>query len=292
MTSAAGANSATSPQGDSETKAASPSANSDYVLSPIWSTKRSLVIGGVCMPRRMTPTKARRADEDYYVGDDESVRIDIAGFDRALELATISAKRGDPRRILFSINFNNLKSPEMRDVYERRVNSVAESTAALIIPRLVRVPFGTPPSTVLSLSGFLRERFPALCLEACVSPYAPRLQVHADVGQSITAISMREVERLSNRYGGTASLLRRFARTAHANASRALVHSVETPSEASFALASKIDFLCGPAVHPNASRMIFPKAIQRRHILEGLVRRPEEPAATQEQEETRWDDLD
>ena len=237
------------------------------VLSPVWSSQKSIVMGALCVPELYARGGKDEQSKDYFSEKASGHEVDLASVDHALSLAFLSARKGDPRRIFFSVNYNNLKSTTVRAEYERYVRQTPARLSPLLVPRVVRIPYGTPPTTIHDLTAFLRAVFRHFAVEASISTTYRKIQLHEEVGQTVTCLSAYAVEQLGGYFGGTEAFVDQFVSRARTCLSRSMVHDVTDRELFDASVKAGADFVSGQIISPTSKELAFPNSISREKIL-------------------------
>ncbi len=200
-----------------------------------------------CMPRELIRSTKQATEKKYLSESLESKQIDLLAFEHALSIAYRMARKKDARRIVFSINFNNLKVPQFRQEYEHALKQAPKNTLERLIPKLVRVPQNTPTSTVENSIATIRHYFNYLAVEASYSKRTPKIVVDDATQRTLTCVYIPFLRGMEGE--PLNAVHRKLSLASNNTKSRVLGHGIETQEDLAIAKALNVDFVCGSAVH-------------------------------------------
>ncbi len=222
-------------------------AHSDVLYQAVVAPGQKATIALNCMPRVLIESSKKTVESRYLVESEQTKQIDIQAFEHALSVAFKMSRKKDARRIIFSINFNNLKVPKFRKEYEHALKQSPRNTLERLIPKLVRVPLNTPPSTIENTIVTIRHYFQYLAMEAVYSKRDQSVFVEENVNRTITSLFVPKVRHYDD--DQLVELKARLRRACVATHSRILGHGIETVEDWITAQRLGIDFVCGGAIH-------------------------------------------
>ncbi len=221
--------------------------STDILYQAVVAMGKRATIALNCMPRYLVESKKQFAESKYLLESEDTKRIDLLAFEHALGVAFKMARKQDPRRIIFSINFNNLKVAKFRKEYEHALKQAPKSTLERLIPKLVRVPPNTPPSTVENTIITIRHFFEYLAMEAAYSKRDRAVHIDDTVSKTITSVHVPKLAHLEKEQ--LPELAKRLRHACVATQSRSLAHGIENYQDLVIAKRLGFDFVCGSAIH-------------------------------------------
>ena len=247
-------------------QAAANAFGSDIVFRPIWSPHREIIFAAHCYTPAFDMGHGNYSDDGYYTESAETKDRDIYCIEKAVGAAYKHFVKGKATRIIFTLNFWNLRTQRYREEYIRAMRQAPSSILPLIIPRIARISFGTPSSTLAMPIHILKGIFPTISMETSCGEGADVLVLHDEFNPALCSVSSYMLCRARRRFTGAADCFKWYAAACHRAKRRCLINGLHDPAEVISAIYEGVDFMSGDGVCPPSDKFEFPEVWRKKDL--------------------------